>query len=99
MIEKQPSPDSQHVLVTFRLPGYPWAKRVNLVGDFNDWDTRATPMEQDPEDYTWHVTLELEAGREYQFRYLIDGEEWQNDWHADKYVPNIYGSENSVIVL
>ncbi|MDH7485012.1 MAG: isoamylase early set domain-containing protein [Anaerolineae bacterium] len=99
MIERRPSPDSQYVLVTFRLPGATWAERVNLVGDFNDWDTRATPMVQNSEDYGWSVTLKLEAGREYQFRYLIDGKEWLNDWYADKYVPNAFGSENSVIIL
>lgn len=99
MIERRPSPDSQYVLVTFRLPGAAWAERVNLVGDFNDWDTRATPMVQNSEDYGWSVTLKLEAGREYQFRYLIDGKEWLNDWYADKYVPNAFGSENSVIIL
>lgn len=99
MIERKPSPDSQHILVTFRLPGATWAERVNLVGDFNDWDTRATPMVQNHEDYGWSVTLKLEAGREHQFRYLIDGKEWLNDWYADEYVPNAFGSENSVIIL
>ena len=49
-------------------------------------------------DYT--VTLELEPGREYQFRYHIDEARWENDWHADKYVRSPYGdSDNSVVVV
>jgi hypothetical protein len=49
-------------------------------------------------DYT--VKLELERGREYQFRYLIDETKWENDWNADKYVKSAYGdSDNSVIML
>jgi hypothetical protein len=49
-------------------------------------------------DYT--IKLELEPGREYQFRYLIDNCVWENDWHADKYVKNPYGdSENSVVIV
>ena len=43
--------------------------------------------------------MRLEAGREYEFRYLVDGTVWHNDWYADKYVTNVFGSENSVIVL
>ena len=45
------------------------------------------------------MTLKLEAGREYEFRYLIDGNEWRNDWYADEYVLNAFGSKNSVIAL
>jgi hypothetical protein len=44
------------------------------------------------------TTLELEAGREYQYRYLLNGNEWHNDWHADRYVSNAYGGDNSVVI-
>jgi len=37
-------------------------------------------------------------GREYAFRYRVDGERWENDPGADKYVPNPFGSDNSVVV-
>jgi hypothetical protein len=31
---------------------------------------------------------------------LIDETKWENDWHADKYVPTPYGNaENSVVVV
>ena len=44
------------------------------------------------------VALDLEAGRDYSFRYLIEGREWENDWAADRYVPSgIEGAENSVV--
>jgi len=99
MIEKKPSPDSKHVLVTFRFGGAPWARRVNLVGSFNDWKTSETAMQQNPDNLTWSVTLELEAGQAYDFRYLIDGIEWRNEWYADSYVDNAFGSVNSVIAL
>ncbi len=55
-------------------------------------------MTQGRDDPTWHITLELDQGREYQFRYLVNGTDWHNDWHADKYVPNRFGSDNSVVV-
>ena len=45
------------------------------------------------------TTLVLRRNKEYQFRYLLDGLQWENDWKADKYVTNRYGSENSVVVV
>ncbi len=86
--------------VTFRLPkaAAPDAKRVCIAGDFNNWDIHANPMKKRKnEDYT--ISLDLEPGREYQFRYLIDESKWENDWKADKYVKSPYGdSDNSVVI-
>ncbi len=97
MIYKEPLGNGQ-VRVTFELPSSLWAERVNLVGDFNNWDTTSHEMVQARDTGNWRITLVLPAGREYQFRYLVNGKEWHNEWHADKYVPNQYGSDNSVIV-
>jgi hypothetical protein len=41
--------------------------------------------------------LWVEAGRQYRFRYLIDGERWENDHAADGYAPNPFGSEDAVL--
>ncbi|UCH79675.1 MAG: isoamylase early set domain-containing protein [Nitrospiraceae bacterium] len=86
--------------VTFRLPkdAAPQAQIVNIAGDFNNWDKDHTKMKQLKNgDFT--ITLELEKGREYRFRYLIDNRRWENDWFADKYVPNLYGGDDSVVVV
>lgn len=86
--------------VTFRMPkvAIHGAKSVCIVGDFNNWNIHANPMEKLKNgDYT--IKLDLETGREYQFRYLIDEERWETDWNADKYVKSHYGdSDNSVVV-
>jgi len=87
--------------VTFSIPkgAVKSAKKVTLVGDFNNWDTHATPMKKQ-KDGSFSVSINLEKGREYQFRYLIDGKTWENDWVADKYVATVYGgAENSVVVV
>jgi 1,4-alpha-glucan branching enzyme len=86
--------------VTFRLPkeAAPEATQVTLVGDFNQWDTGETPMQKMKNgDFT--VTLELACDQEYRFRYLIDNTQWENDWQADKYAPNCYGSEDSIVEI
>ncbi len=98
MIYKESLPDGKSVRVTFELPSAIWAERVTLVGDFNNWDTTRDEMRQSRSDGNWRITLELAAGREYQFRYLVNGRDWHNDWHADKYASNEFGTDNSVVV-
>jgi 1,4-alpha-glucan branching enzyme len=99
MIIKEPQQDGQSVRVTFELPSSVWAERVNLVGDFNNWSTTEHEMRQSRATGNWSITLLLAAGRRYAFRYLVNGRDWHNDWHADEFVSNQYGSDNSVINL
>ena len=87
--------------VTFGLKGEVAESAVtaHIVGEFNDWDIRATPMKK-LKNGAFTLTIDLERGREYQFRYLIDGAKWGNALNADRYAPIPYGdSENSVVVL
>lgn len=99
MILKQRTRKKGSVRVTFELPSNMWAERVNLVGEFNEWDTTATPMSRSRADANWKVTLDLEDGQRYRFRYLVDGKEWLNDWHADDHAENPYGSFDSIVDL
>jgi hypothetical protein len=80
---------------TFRLPASVGAEQVALVGELNGWSPDATPMRREGEWFT--VTVELEAGRTYRYRYLLDGERWENDWAAEEYLPNEFGTDDSVV--
>jgi 1,4-alpha-glucan branching enzyme len=86
------------VKVDFVLPPAVAAEATSayLVGDFNNWDETATPMNK-LKNGSFKVTLELEPGREYQYRYLVDGNQWHNDWDADRYEPNPFSGDNSVV--
>lgn len=86
--------------VTFCLPAeaVDSAQYVTIVGDFNGWDVNATPMQR-LENGDYIITLTLQPGRDYRFRYLIDGSRWENDWAADRYEPNMHESEDSVVAL
>jgi 1,4-alpha-glucan branching enzyme len=84
--------------VTFVLPkeAAPEAETVCILGEFNDWAQDAHPLKKlKSGDFT--ATLELETGRSYRFRYIIDGWKYENDWYADRYEPNPYGGEDSVV--
>ncbi len=84
--------------VTFRLPNEAAvdASKVTIVGDFNDWNISSTPMKQVSRG-DFLVTIELQSSRDYRFKYLIDGQRWENDWDADSYIANDVGSEDSVV--
>lgn len=87
--------------VSFRVPkeAAKDAKNISIVGDFNEWNETATPMKAlKSGDFT--AVVELDTSKpEYQFRYLYDGEIWENDWEADAYINNGKGADNSVIQL
>lgn len=97
MLKKTGAGASGKAKVTFMLTPHMEAHHVHLVGDFNDWEN-STPMKRQ-KDGSWRATLELDPGREYQFRYLVDGNHWENDDAADAYVPNPFGADNSLLRL
>jgi 1,4-alpha-glucan branching enzyme len=97
MIYKHPSVNPSKVVVIFEIPGTIWADRVNLVGDFNNWDREGLPLRQDRHE-NWQVEIELDAGREYRFRYLFDGADWVCDWYADKSLTDSGGGHDSVVI-
>lgn len=79
--------------VEFSLPA-DGAESVYLVGDFNDWNETNLPLEK--KGKAFKVTLDLGLGRDYQFRYLVNGQ-WHNDPDADGYIQNPYESHNGVV--
>lgn len=50
----------------------PEAKRVSLVGDFNDWQPGAHPMTRQP-DGSWTIQVPLHHGH-HLYRFLVDGQ-------------------------
>lgn len=75
------------------------AKHVFIVGEFNDWNESATPMKP-LKNGGFVATLDLETGREYQFRYNFDKIAWGNDPQADGYCHSAYGNcENSILSI
>ncbi|MBI4826952.1 MAG: isoamylase early set domain-containing protein [Nitrospirae bacterium] len=99
-IKKQYLKGKPECKVTFKLPkeAAANAKSVSIVGDFNGWDANKSPMKRLKNgDFT--VNISLPCNNEYRFRYLINNERWENDWFADKYIPNCFGCDDSVVVV
>ena len=84
--------------VTFTVDPQVGAQTAAVSGEWNDWSADADVMERDA-DGGFRVTVSLDAGRAYRFRYLLDGQRWDNDWAADAYQPNDFGGDDSVVDL
>lgn len=87
--------DTHTMRVSFTLPAAIWADTIYLVGDFNNWDRRATPLRLDGTH--WSVELDLDLDRSYQYRYLLDDHNWTSDWNADSHIAGRDGVDSSVI--
>ncbi len=98
MVKKSYSKTGRVCRVTFEYQPEPGIASIYLCGEFNDWTPDAHPLTQ-RKGGRFSTTISLNAGRSYRFRYLVDGGRWENDPNADEYVPNGFGSEDSVVNL
>jgi 1,4-alpha-glucan branching enzyme len=96
VLKKNYSKTGKVCRVTFKLPADANAQTAALCGEFNDWDPAANPMKQ-LKDGGHSVTVSLDSGRTYRFRYWLDDERWENDWQADDYKPNEFGTDDSLV--
>ena len=72
------------------------AKKVSVVGSFNDWNAKKAPLKK-LKNGTFKGTIDLEKDNAYEFKYVVDGT-YVNDTAADAYVWNDFaGAENSVV--
>lgn len=75
----------------------PEAASVAVVGDFNDWSFSATPLERQPGDDVWWVTVPLRPGR-YRYAFVVNGTSWQPDPNAPA-AEDEFGRPNSVVTI
>jgi hypothetical protein len=64
---------------TFNLNGYEDAKKVFLIGDFNQWNLFGTPMYKT--ENGWECKIDLPPGK-YYYKFYVD-----NHWTADPSTP------------
>lgn len=76
----------------------PQASHVTVVGDFNNWNPSAHPMERTPTGGTWTVTVPLEAGR-HEYSFVVDGKHWMPDPAAPLAPDDGFGVANSVLLV
>lgn len=72
----------------------PAARVVALVGDFNQWDPSKHPMKLGAGGQ-WQVAVRLKPGT-YQYKFVVDGDRWEDDAANPNKVVNEHGTSNSV---
>ncbi len=68
-----------------------------LIGDFNNWQPQRMKKAKKAGS-PFRLKVRLPKNEQFQFRYLIDGENWENDSAADAYWSNEFASDNSVVM-
>lgn len=82
--------------VTFSVPAED-AKKVSVLGSFNDWNEKKALTLKKLKNGNFKGTVDLEKDNSYEFRYLVDGS-YVNDDQADAYAWNDFAAaENSVL--
>jgi hypothetical protein len=78
----------------------PTARRVALVGDFNGWDVRSTPLHRVSASHgdVWAVELPLATGR-HAYAFVVDDSTWLADPGAARAPGDDFGAPSSVIVV
>jgi len=72
------------------------AKKVILMGDFNNWNPKKHPMKKD-DNGKWTKAVILPPGQ-YEYKFLVDGK-WKEDPQNDRICPNNLGTYNNVFNL
>ena len=71
------------------------ARRVELVGDFNEWAKGTTQLKRSGAPGVWTVSVPLSPGR-HEYAFIINGSRWVADPLAVKSSDD-FGTESSVI--
>ena len=74
----------------------PHANSVSLVGDFNDWDPKRSPMRT--ANGIWATVVQLAPGR-YRYAFLVNGVEWRADPGAPAVPDDEFGTPSSVVTV
>ncbi len=99
-----PEPTENGILFRYKAPA---ARQVNVAGEFNNWvgtvgtgrlDPNIDPMSDRDGDGVWEIVLPLPPGR-YQYKFVIDQVDWQDDPGNPETTDDNYGGKNSILVV
>lgn len=76
----------------------PHASSVALVGDFNNWDPKATPLRAASTGGVWSVEVPIQPGR-HLYAFVVDGKVWRPDPAAPKATGEDFGEPNSALTV
>lgn len=75
----------------------PEARNVYIAGDFNGWNSLINSLTRG-EDGVWRIILKLRGNRNYEYKYVVDGN-WILDPNNENKIEDVAGGYNSIIYL
>jgi hypothetical protein len=76
----------------------PGARTVRVVGDFNGWNDRQSPMARDDASGLWNVRLMLRPGR-HVYAFVVNDTQWVRDPRAAAAPDADFGRPGSVLLV
>ena len=98
MLKKSYTKTGRSCRVTFKVTPEIETQEAALLGEFNEWQPEVHPMKK-RKDGSFSVTISLDAGQDYRFRYLLDQNTWINDEAPDQTVLNRFGGQDCVVAV
>ena len=83
------------VEVVFSAPA---ARSVRVVGDFNGWNERLSPMVRDDASGLWSARLMLRPGR-HVYAFVVNDTQWMRDPRAPAAPDADFGRAGSVLLV
>jgi chromosome partitioning protein len=74
---------------------YPRAQKVQIAGDFNNWQPESSGLDKVGDSGIWQKKIKLPTGK-YRYRLVVDGQ-WQQDPYNAHTEQNPFGELNSVL--
>jgi AMP-activated protein kinase-like protein len=74
------------------------AKRVSVVGDFNEWNRASAPMARSADGTLWSTTVAMLPGR-HMYGYIVDDSLFMLDPSQPKGRDPDLGAEGSVVIV
>jgi len=94
LLEREVSPEIVDGGAMFRYVNTD-AKRVYIVGDFNNWSPNSDPMKDLNDDGHWSLFYPLRPGT-YQYKFIVDGR-WIPDPRNQDSEPDGFDGINSIV--
>lgn len=77
---------------------YGQARRVALVGDFNQWNPRQHRLHRDGGGARWSIVVQLPAGL-HKYAFIVDDSVWTPDPGAVRTVDRDFGVTSSLVLV
>ncbi|MGQ0639724.1 MAG: hypothetical protein ACT4P6_02985 [Gemmatimonadaceae bacterium] len=74
------------------------ARRVALVGDFNQWNPQRHRLHQDSRTKRWYITVQLPAGL-HKYAFIVNDSVWTPDPSAVRTIDRDFGVTSSLVLV